>query len=293
MKHKLLIWFCAVLLILGTLPTLSVAAAEGSIKVSANKSTVAIGDTVSVTVTYQGGSQMIASIEANIAYSADNFELVSTSTVTPDGGKVSGEAGVILMIFSMPDSGILPSEAKYVLTFKATAVGDLNFSISTTEFKGTTDITNLVFDDLAASNKTLSVIANNPTESGNANLKSLITSYGPLTPKFSPDVTEYTISVDHTVTSMPLSFEPEDKNATTTIEGDKVLPEGATKHTRVITVTAPNGTTKKYTLVILRSPAPAPLQRRQTPQPPHPQKAPPPAKPPQPPPPSPPKMRWR
>jgi hypothetical protein len=82
-----------------------------------------------------------------------------------------------------------------------------------------------------------------------------VPSKGTLSPKFDPNVTEYKITVAHSVTSLSLSATPDHSGAKTSISGKNALEVG--KNTRVVTVTAPNGTTKKYTVVITRAAAPS------------------------------------
>ena len=68
-------------------------------------------------------------------------------------------------------------------------------------------------------------------------------------------MTEYTISVGYDVTSLSLSATADHSDAKTSISGKNALEVG--KNTRTVTVTAPNGSTKKYTVVITRAKAPS------------------------------------
>ncbi len=92
--------------------------------------------------------------------------------------------------------------------------------------------------------------------SSNATLRSLSVSPGSLEPAFSPDVTQYNIQVDASVTDLVLSGGVADENAQiTAASGFKNLKEGMNQ--AVITVTAQDGTSLTYYLNIMRGGDPA------------------------------------
>lgn len=227
------------IILLCLLPCFTVSAA-GSITISADKTSVTVGDTVTITVTCDGGGASFTSIDAYLHYNNAAFEFKSC-----ENADAIGSAGVMkLSYFAKEFEG--PKSLDIILTFKAIAVGDGGFNWET---EG-------MYDDdgnlLSNAGKTLTVTAINPTQSGNANLSSLKPSSGTLTPKFSPGTTEYTVKVPYTVTSLTISATPADKGAkVTAVSGSNSLKVG--KNTREVTVTAANGTTKKYTVVITRS----------------------------------------
>ena len=234
------ILICALLVgLTGALPV----SAAGTVNVWVGSTTVIIGDTVTVTLAYDGGGVGIGSLDAKFTYNAAVFEYLSCSGATANGG-----AGVVTISYYSPDIGAA-NTVSITLNFKALAPGDGNFSLTTEGMYADDDTL------LGTPSKKVEVAANNPTLSGNANLKSLKPSKGTLTPKFSPDVTEYKISVAHSVTSLSLSATADHSDAKTSISGKNALEVG--KNTRVVTVTAPNGTTKKYTVVITRAAAPS------------------------------------
>ena len=239
MKKKCCLLF-AILLLLVSFSGLSVHAAAGSLSATASTNSVTIGSTVKVTLKYDAGGAKIASIDAQLSYNAKAFEFVSC-----DGLSANGGAGIVRMSYYAPGAEG-PSSVSATLTFKAIAAGAGNFSVTTTEFLNDAD-----GSSLGTPSKTLAVSAINPTKSANANLASIKPSSGTLTPKFSANVTNYTISVPYTTTSLSLSATTQDKGAKIAVSGKNTLAVG--KNTQVITVTAPNGTTKKYTVVINRS----------------------------------------
>lgn len=231
--------FLAVLLLLTSLSGLTAHAATGSLTASASASSVTVGSTVTVTLKYNGGGAKIASIDAQLSYNTKTFEFVSCNGLTANGG-----AGIVRMSYFA--TGTAPTSVTATLTFKAIAAGAADFAVSTAEFFNDDD-----YSSLGTPSKPIAVSAINPTKSANANLASIKPSSGTLTPAFSANVTNYTISVPYTTTSLSLSVTTQDKDAKTAVSGTNTLAVG--KNTQIITVTAPNGTTKKYTVVITRS----------------------------------------
>ncbi len=229
----------AVLMLLISFSGLTAHAASGSLTASASAANVTVGSTVTLTLKYDGGGAKIAAIDAHINYNVKAFEFVSC-----DGVQSSGGAGIVRMSYFATSAA--PTSVTVTLKFKAIAAGAGDFSVTTSEFYNDED-----YSSLGTPSKPLSVSAINPTKSANANLASIKPSSGTLTPKFSPSVTNYTISVPYTTTSLSLSVTTQDKGAKTSVSGKNALAVG--KNTQVITVTAPNGTTKKYTVVINRS----------------------------------------
>lgn len=234
---KLICLFLAVWLLLTPLSTLSVAAA-GTVSAVADQTSVVVGNSVTVTLKYNGGNSGIASMDATFQYDAKTFEYVSCQ-----GATANGQAGVVTISYFATEA-VAPQSLTLTLVFKAIAAGNASFSLKTGGMWDDDD--NL----LGAPSATLSVSATNPTLSGDANLESLKPSKGTLTPKFDKNTVNYTVTVDYTVTSLSLSATTSHKDAKTSISGENALEVG--KNTRVITVTAPNGTTKKYTVVITR-----------------------------------------
>lgn len=239
---KKLLSVCVILtLLMGLMGALPVSAA-GSVSMWVGSTNVTINDSVTVTIVYNGGGEGIGSLDAKFSYNTDTFEYISCTGATAQGG-----AGVVtISYFSMEET---PSkELTISLKFKATKPGAADFKLTTEGLYS--DDSDLMVNDV----KTIAVTASEPSLSDNANLKSLVPSRGTLTPKFSPDVTDYTISVSNSVESLSLSATTEDADAKTTISGKNALQVG--KNTRTITVTAPNGNIKKYTVVINRAAAP-------------------------------------
>ena len=243
---KRILSLCIVcLLTMGLFAALPVSAAAG-LSVTASSADVTVGQQVTVTLKYDGSGQPIGGVDGSLTYDTNVFSYVSFSGTDV---QVNGGAGKMRFIYT-PTTAQAPTALTITFTFKSDAPGACNFVAATTEFFNDND-----YSSLGSPGGNVTVTASNPTLSGNADLKSLVPSKGTLSPKFSPAVTEYTISVNHSVTSLTLSAIPDHSAAKTSISGKNALEVG--KNTRVITVTAPNGTTKKYTVVITRAAAPS------------------------------------
>ncbi|MBE6807278.1 MAG: cadherin-like beta sandwich domain-containing protein [Ruminococcaceae bacterium] len=230
----------ALLLLIGLMGTLPVYAA-GSATISASKSSVTVGQQVTVTAKYAGGSAGIGSLDAYFYYNTKAFEYVSCSGATAAGG-----AGTIKISYFCQDV-TAPKTVTVSVTLKAVGVGNGNFKWETEGMYSDND------DLLGTPGKSLSVSVTNPTKSGDATLSFLKPSKGTLSPKFDKNVTNYTVTVPYSVTRCLLNYGTTDPQAQTAVAGSANLKVG--KNTRSVTVTAQNGTTKKYTVVITREPA--------------------------------------
>ena len=82
--------------------------------------------------------------------------------------------------------------------------------------------------------------------SSNNNLESLSVSDGSLSPGFSSNTTEYSISVPFSVTSLNLKYKASDGKSKVSVHNNNLEAETTTNVT--ITVTAENGSTKTYTI---------------------------------------------
>ena len=102
--------------------------------------------------------------------------------------------------------------------------------------------------------KTITVTQEAYSASSDATLGDLTISTGDLTPAFNPAVTNYTVSVPNSVSSVTLAATANQSNATVSGTGVKNLSVGSNNFT--ITVTAPNETTEiDYTIVVTREAA--------------------------------------
>ncbi len=212
-----------------------VSAATTTIAFSNNEPKV--GDKVTVSVTVQGTEAMY-STDFNVSYNPNVLKFES-------GDSANGGAGSV-KIAGLPGGN---TKQTYNLSFTALAAGSATISASGGAYYE-------VADDTVSASATVKV--SDVTKSDNANLSALRVSAGTLSPKFSPDVVQYTVNVKNSITECKVYGTTADPNATIGITGSATLNVGENR--RVLTVTAPSGAQKSYTLIIIRAAAGAPVQ---------------------------------
>lgn len=241
MKKILSIVMVCILTTMMFVTAIPVSAAGASVTVSASSTKPTVGSTFTVTVKYTA-DKAIGSFEGSIKYDASVMEYVSIGNGV---GSPTSSSGVLPFVWY--DASYTAKSKSFTITFKAKKAGSGAVTITTSE------LVDQNFGDLGTPSGKVTVNVQNPQKSGNANLSALYISSGSLSPKFSPKVTSYNIVIPNSVTVLTLSAETEDKDATIAIEGSKNMKVG--KNTRKVIVTAPNGTTKTYTLNITRQEA--------------------------------------
>lgn len=246
MKKTLSILLALIITILLFSSTLSVSAAGTSVKVTASNTAPSVGSEVKITVTYTA-DKAIGCMRGFIKYDASVLEIdlansKSVETVNDKDISATGGAGVLKLVWYHSQSK--DKTLSFTLVFKAKKAGSSNITLTTEELSDTNE------DLFNSPSGSVTVNVQNPQKSGNANLSELYISSGSLSPAFSPSVTSYNIVIPYSVTVLKVSAETEDKDAKVTVEGSKNMKVG--KNTRVIKVTAPNGTVKSYTLNITR-----------------------------------------
>ena len=238
MKHlfKKGIAFIVVAAVLLSVLTVSVFAAGSSVAFSKTK--LNIGETLTVTARFSTStSDPMYGLEGFVTYDPSVLEYVDSGSNC--NLLTKGKIKVVMQ-----------SDGKTNLTqtikFKTIKVG--KSSIALEQF---------VYVDKSDEEKTMdgssavATVADPSTAaSSNANLKGLIVSSGTLTPKFDPNVTEYSVTIKNDVTELWVSTSKADEKASVTVEGSKDMKVGLNK--RVVVVTAENGSTKRYTINITR-----------------------------------------
>lgn len=205
------------------------AVASATLSFSSSKPTV--GQSVTVKVTINGG-EPIYNTTFDLTYDSNVLEYVNADITT------TGGAGVV-KASPNPEGA---SKATYSFNFKTISAGTSRISVSGGAYGVENDLS------FAAS---ANMIVSDVTKSDNANLKSLSLSKGTLSPKFSASKTSYTATVAKSVTEVKIYATAQDSGAKVAISGESALKEG--KNTRTVTVTAPSGAQKTYTITITRS----------------------------------------
>lgn len=219
---------------------LTVKATNANVSFSGNNS-VYNGNNIDITlVVSESGSKNdegISGIQGPISYDTSKLELISTKSHSLN---VNYNSGKIV--------GMVTSQAEYLrgtknvitFTFKAKALGSANVSIKAdvSDADGKKIFSNTV-------SKTISIT--NPPSSNN-NLSSLSVSNASI--NFNKNNTNYSVSVESNVTNITISATSEDSGASISGTGNKNLNYGNNKFD--ITVTAPSGAKKTYTINVNR-----------------------------------------
>ncbi|MBP3390139.1 MAG: cadherin-like beta sandwich domain-containing protein [Clostridia bacterium] len=215
--------------------TISVAAAGSSVAFS--KSQLKVGEALTVTARFStSSSDPMYGLEGYITYNPAIVEFVSGDNCNL---LTAGKVKIV-----MQSAG--KTNLEQSISFKALAVGNSAIALENLIYVNSEDLEK----SLSGSSATVTVVDTSAQASGNANLKALSVSSGTLTPKFNPDVTEYSLTIPNDVTELWVSTTKADIKATTNVEGSRNMKVGLNK--RVVVVTAENGTVKKYTINITR-----------------------------------------
>ncbi len=206
--------------------------ADGSTSVAFSKSTLNVGETLTVTVRFKASEKMYG-VEAKIQYDSKLLQYVSA----PNGPESA--SGIVHIVAAA--SG---TDATETVTFKAVGTGSGAISVSEAIYAADQEVA------MKGSSANISVVDKAAEKSSNADLKYITPSAGSLTPNFSANTTSYSITIPNSVTVLTLGAGTAHSGANWDVEGSKNMKVGSNQ--RVIVVTAEDGTTKKYTLNITR-----------------------------------------
>lgn len=201
--------------------------AAGTVAVTTDKTSVFIGDTVSVTVQTSEPEDPATVPEISVTYDSDILTMTGCSVEYGGGGG--------LVTFKGQSA---------VITFQAVQTGNVSVGAEA------------VIDDDGANPATGSAVltVGASTQEGlssDATLYVLGVSPGEMIPEFSSQVTDYRIVIGNDVTDITVSGAVSDSGAQiTAASGFKNLKEGTNQ--AVITVTAEDGTTLSYHFTIVR-----------------------------------------
>jgi len=228
-KLKKLALIMISLLVVASSMVFSVSAASTTIGLS--KKSINVGDSVTVTVTVKGNEEMYAT-EGYVDYDANVLKFVSGNSAAPDA------AGTVKIVGTPGGS----KSQSYSLKFTAIATGSAGVKFRDVVYVGN--------EEVKVNGSSVNVSVTDKSQSTNANLSSLRLSSGSLSPSFKSGTTSYSAKVANSVTSVSVYATAADSNAKVSIEGNKNLKVG--ENTCTVTVTAPSGATKAYTIKISR-----------------------------------------
>ena len=219
--------------------------AAGTI-IAFSKNSLTVGDSLSVTISIDAGAPMYG-VMCTVNYNSAILEYKS--------GGGAGGAGSVRIVES--PSG--ETKVSYTLTFNTLKSGTSAFSVGdvVASVQGANGS-----EEKSIAGSSANVTVNDVTLSANADLKALSLSAGTLSPAFNKNTTSYTISVKNSVTSCLVYATAAEQGAKVNVSGVPELKIG--KNVRTVTVTAPSGAQKVYTITINRSEAEKPVSSVQS-----------------------------
>ena len=228
---KALLSFVIIITLTISVFAFNVSAASASISGSGEYE---VGKTFNVTVSFNADAALYA-VEATVSYNSSVLRLNSVSGADYNVG--NGSVKIVDDGFSASK----PTKASsYTLNFTAVAAGNSPISAS---ILGGGEATSK-----ASTSAAVTVIT--PKPSSNANLASIKLSAGALSPAFKQNTTNYNVTVKYGIDSITITGAVADGGATYTGGGTFGLNVG--ENSRVLTVTAADGTKKSYTVNIKR-----------------------------------------
>jgi len=227
-KIKLVLTVFITLLIL----PIMVSAASGTIKVTGT-STVVEGNKVTLTVTLSSSTN-IGSWQMQLNYDKNYLQL--TSTTAESNG------------ISMSNSSSGTKSQKYTYTFKTKKTGSTTVSVGSYLVYAYDDMSEM---SISSTGKTIKIITQEELEasySKDNNLGNLSVEGFEITPAFSKDTLDYSVTVPEGTTSVNVIATPNDRKASVTGSGTVEVTEGSNEIK--IVVRAENGSEKTYNLVV-------------------------------------------
>lgn len=231
-KIKKLLAFICILIVSTAMIPAYYAKADETARISIGSASGTVGDTVTVTLTVSASNSIDA---AAIPVSYDN------SVIKPVG---SGNSGIVS--FALLDAAAYGATESISMKFEIIAAGTTTLSVA-----GDAKVS--VNGERAAiqSSSSGTVTGKAPVSYSSDNtLSSLQISPGTLSPAFSPEITTYNASVDSDVEELVVSAVANDSNAKVSVSGRKMDPG---RNTTTITVTAEDGSVKKYIIYTTRA----------------------------------------
>lgn len=231
-------------LLLWTLAPVTAEAAGASFSGSGS---VRAGDSVTVTFTVSGSN--IQGITAVLHYDSSALTLTGTRQLVGSSWSVDMSGGNLLAYDQSLSNPITGSAAVLAVTFqvKSGVAAGTRVSATITDIVATDGNSDQSLNDASWA---ASVAA---PPSGNANLAGLSCGDYALSPAFSAGTTEYSVTVPYDVSRLPLDYRAADGGADVSVSGNQ-LSVGV--NTVVLTVTAANGATRRYTISVTRQPDP-------------------------------------
>ena len=258
LKTILITSICIISLLL--LSTISNAA---TLSISTSKTTVAPGETFTVTVSLNGGAGKISASTSNGTGSLGNTWLDNSSATfsctAGSSGTVTISASGLAADYTTGEDENLSRSASVTIKQPETTTPSSGNNNSNTS--GNNGNSNTSSNNNSSSGGTISRPSTNTTtdtRSSNSNLSVLQIAEGSITPEFSSGTLEYQINVPNEITKLTITATPEDSNAIVKIAGNEELVVG--ENAIEVIVTAENGSTTVYKINAVRAEAVLNLQ---------------------------------
>lgn len=208
----------------------NVNAANASVSISSNKTTLVVGNNVTFNVTIQANSPIGAwDYATNVS---NNLTYVSGSAVSKSANLPSNSSTKVIT---------------YSFTYRAKSSGTATFTFRLSNLLDYSSETLMSFP--ATTSKSVKIITQAELEasySKNNNLSSLSVDNYRLSPAFNKNTLEYNVELPNGVTKIKINANKEDGTASIQGIGEKEVTEG--KNRLEIKVTAQNGSVKTYVI---------------------------------------------
>lgn len=251
LKTILITSICIISLLL--LSTISNAA---TLSISTSKTTVAPGETFTVTVSLNGGAGKISASTSNGTGSLGNTWLDNSSatfscTAGSSGTVTISASGLAADYTTGEDENLSRSASVTIKQPETTTPSSGNNNSNTGGNNGNSNTSSNNNSSSGGTTSRPSTNTTTDTRSSNSNLSVLQIAEGSITPEFSSGTLEYQINVPNEITKLTITATPEDSNAIVKIAGNEELVVG--ENAIEVIVTAENGSTTVYKINAVRA----------------------------------------
>ena len=258
LKTILITSICIISLLL--LSTISNAA---TLSISTSKTTVAPGETFTVTVSLNGGAGKISASTSNGTGSLGNTWLDNSSatfscTAGSSGTVTISASGLAADYTTGEDENLSRSASVTIKQPETTTPSSGNNNSNTGGNNGNSNTSSNNNSSSGGTTSRPSTNTTTDTRSSNSNLSVLQIAEGSITPEFSSGTLEYQINVPNEITKLTITATPEDSNAIVKIAGNEELVVG--ENAIEVVVTAENGSTTVYKIKAIKAEAELNLQ---------------------------------
>ena len=202
-------------------------ASSATISVYSSSSSVVVGNSFTVTIKAKSSSYF-GTWEFSPSYDTSKFKMTSGNSSVIFYGKAK--------------------EKSYTYTFKAIGTGSGTIGVKSVSIRDYNNEKEMTLSKGSATVKVITQAELEASYSKNNNLKSLSIEGLKLSPSFNKNTTKYTAEASANTTKINIKASVEDSRSRLSGTGSKNVAEGENKFN--ITVTAQNGSTKTYTVIV-------------------------------------------